>query len=44
MRKLISGAVESRERLLPQHAGRFRDLALAQSPDALFITRSDVTA
>ena len=38
MRKLISGIVEFRERLLPRYAERFRDLALAQTPDALFIT------
>ena len=41
MRKLVSGIVEFRERLLPEYAARFRDLALAQSPDALFITCSD---
>jgi carbonic anhydrase len=41
MRKLISGIVEFRERLLPQYAERFRNLAFTQSPDALFITCSD---
>ncbi|HKE11410.1 MAG TPA: carbonic anhydrase, partial [Myxococcota bacterium] len=41
MRKLIAGIVDFRERLLPQYAQRFRDLALAQTPDALFITCSD---
>src|SRR5215468_7194175 len=41
MRKLIMGIVDFRERLLPQYAERFRDLALAQKPDALFITCSD---
>src|SRR5215510_12056956 len=41
MRKLIMGIVDFRERMLPQYAKRFRDLALAQSPDALFITCSD---
>ncbi len=41
MRKLIMGIVEFREKLLPQYAERFRNLALAQSPDALFITCSD---
>jgi carbonic anhydrase len=41
MRKLIMGIVDFREKLLPQYAERFRDLALAQSPDALFITCSD---
>lgn len=39
--KLIMGIVDFRERLLPQYAKRFRDLALTQSPDALFITCSD---
>jgi carbonic anhydrase len=33
--------VEFRERLLPQYAERFRDLARGQAPDALFITCSD---
>jgi carbonic anhydrase len=41
MRKLIKGIVDFRERLLPQYAQRFQDLALGQSPDALFITCSD---
>ena len=41
MRELIRGIVEFRERMLPQYAERFRDLALTQSPDALFITCSD---
>ena len=41
MRKLILGIVDFRERLLPQYAERFRDLAQGQSPDALFITCSD---
>jgi carbonic anhydrase len=41
MRKLISGIVEFRERMLPQYAERFRDLAVGQSPDALFITCAD---
>ena len=31
MRKLIMGIVEFRERLLAQHAERFRDLALSGS-------------
>ena len=35
------GIVDFRERMLPQYAKRFRDLALTQSPDALFITCSD---
>jgi carbonic anhydrase len=34
MHKLISGIVEFRERQLPRYAERFRDLALAQSPDS----------
>lgn len=41
MRKLISGIVEFREQKLPHYAARFRDLALAQKPDALMITCSD---
>ena len=41
MHKLISGIVEFREQKLPKYAERFRDLALAQSPDALMITCSD---
>jgi carbonic anhydrase len=41
MRKLISGIVEFREQQLPGYAARFRDLALAQTPDALMITCSD---
>lgn len=35
------GIVDFRERLLPEYAERFRDLALTQAPDALFITCSD---
>jgi carbonic anhydrase len=35
------GIVDFRERLLPQYADRFRELALTQAPDALFITCSD---
>ena len=41
MHKLIMGIVDFRERLLPQYAERFRDLAQGQSPDTLFITCSD---
>ena len=41
MEKLIKGIVEFRERMLPQYAQRFKDLALTQMPDALFITCSD---
>ena len=41
MRKLIAGIVEFRERLLPQYAQRFQELALSQRPDTLFITCSD---
>jgi carbonic anhydrase len=41
MRKLITGIVDFRERLLPGYAERFRDLARSQSPDALFVTCSD---
>ena len=41
MRKLIMGIVDFRERMLPQYAERFRELAQTQAPDALFITCSD---
>ena len=41
MDKLIMGIVEFREKLLPQYADQFTKLALAQTPDALFITCSD---
>ncbi len=41
MRKLLTGIVDFHERLRPQYADRFRDLAFAQSPDTLFITCSD---
>ena len=41
MRKLIMGIVDFRERLLPQYARRFEELALTQAPDALFVTCSD---
>ena len=41
MHRLIMGIVDFREHLLPQYSERFRDLALTQSPDALFITCSD---
>ncbi|WP_040011055.1 carbonic anhydrase [Cupriavidus sp. HMR-1] len=41
MRKLIMGIVEFREKMLPRYAEQFSRLALAQTPDALFITCSD---
>jgi len=41
MRKLIRGIVDFRERLLPQYARRFQDLAFSQQPDTLFISCSD---
>jgi carbonic anhydrase len=41
MHNLIAGIVEFREQHLPKHAERFRELALAQSPDTLMITCSD---
>jgi carbonic anhydrase len=41
MHKLISGIVEFREKHLPKHLERFRELALAQSPDTLMVTCSD---
>ena len=39
MRKLIAGIVDFWERMLPQYAQRFQELA--QTPDALLITCSD---
>jgi carbonic anhydrase len=41
MQKLIAGIVDFRERMLPKYAERFQELALTQTPDALFITCSD---
>jgi carbonic anhydrase len=41
MRKLIMGIVDFQERLLPQYADRFHQLAQGQTPDTLFITCSD---
>jgi carbonic anhydrase len=41
MRKLIMGIVEFRERMRPQYAQRFRELAPGQAPDALLVTCSD---
>lgn len=41
MRRLIAGIVDFRERLLPQYAKRFQELALTQAPNSLFITCSD---
>ena len=41
MEKLIKGIVDFRERMLPQYAQRFKDLALKQIPDTFFITCSD---
>jgi len=41
VRKLIMGIVDFHERLRPKYAERFRELALAQSPDVLFISCSD---
>ena len=41
MQKLIAGIVDFRERMLPQYAQRFKELALSQAPDALFVTCSD---
>lgn len=41
MRKLIMGIVDFRERMRPQYAQRFRELALGQAPDALLVTCSD---
>jgi carbonic anhydrase len=41
MRKLIQGIVAFREKLLPQYAARFREVASGQNPDALFVTCAD---
>src|SRR5271169_4312615 len=41
MHKLIIRIVDFRERMLSQYTEQFRDLALTQRPDALFITCSD---
>jgi carbonic anhydrase len=41
VQKLIAGIVDFRERMLPQYAQRFKELALSQTPDALFVTCSD---
>src|SRR5215471_4655031 len=41
VRKLIAGIVDFRERMLPQYAQRFKELAFGQTPDALFITCAD---
>ena len=41
MDKLIRGIVEFRDKMLPQYAQRFKDLALTQTPDAFFVTCSD---
>src|SRR5258708_19012170 len=41
LQKLIAGIVDFRERMLPQYAQRFKELALSQTPDVLFVTCSD---
>src|SRR5262252_5795282 len=41
VRKLIAGIVDFQERMLPQYAQRFKELAFGQSPDTLFITCAD---
>ena len=41
LRKLVTGIVNFRERVLPRYSRRFRKLALSQSPDTLFIACSD---
>jgi carbonic anhydrase len=39
--KLIMGIVDFRERMLPEYADRFKDLALKQNADTLFISCAD---
>ena len=39
--KLLAGIVDFQERVLPEFAQRFQELALGQTPDALFVTCSD---
>jgi carbonic anhydrase len=39
--KLIAGIVDFRERLLPEYAQRFQEIALSHRPDALFISCAD---
>jgi carbonic anhydrase len=41
MKKLVSGIVEFRQKILPSYREKFARLALGQSPDTLFITCSD---
>ena len=41
MDKLIMGIVDFRERMLPEYAARFKDLALKHKADALFISCAD---
>lgn len=41
MKKLIQGIVEFRHNVLPDYRDKFAQLALGQSPDALFIACSD---
>ena len=41
MRKLLLGIANFRETMLPHYAEHLRDLAFAQTPDALFITCAD---
>ncbi len=41
MKKLVNGIVNFREKLKPSYRERFAELALGQSPDALFIGCSD---
>src|SRR5436190_16907187 len=41
MRKLLAGIQRFRRKIFPKHALRFRKLALAQTPETLFISCSD---
>src|SRR5829696_7199111 len=41
MRNLLHGIIEFRQNVLPTYRGKFKELAMGQSPDALFIGCSD---
>src|SRR5262245_64200108 len=41
MKKLVKGIIEFRKNVLPSYREKFAQLALGQSPDALFVACSD---